>query len=216
MPVKTYSLKSDGSKKLSTNFTVKEFKCNDGSDEILIDSELVELLQKIRNFFGKAVTITSGYRTSTYNTKVGGTSNSYHVKGQAADIVVSGITAKRVAQYAEAIGALGVGWYENKKFTHIDTRTSKYFWKDSSGNSKSTFAECTYTEPTSNLSSGSSGTGVKWLQWHLSKVGNSLTIDGKFGTKTQAALLAFQKGQKLTADGICGTKTRAALKIAVI
>jgi hypothetical protein len=33
-----YSLAKDGNKKLSANFSVKEFKCNDGSDTILIDT----------------------------------------------------------------------------------------------------------------------------------------------------------------------------------
>lgn len=32
MAVKAYSLKEHGNAKLSTNFTVKEFTCKDGSD----------------------------------------------------------------------------------------------------------------------------------------------------------------------------------------
>ena len=36
MTVKTYSLKSDGDKQLSPHFKVKEFRCKDGSDKILI------------------------------------------------------------------------------------------------------------------------------------------------------------------------------------
>lgn len=57
MGVKTYSVKTDGSKKLSENFKVSEFKCNDGSDKVLISDELVTLLQKIRDHFGAAVVI---------------------------------------------------------------------------------------------------------------------------------------------------------------
>lgn len=67
-----YSKKKDGNKKLSTNFKVKEFACSDGSDPIFIAPELVEVLQKIRTYFGKAVTINSAYRTPTRNKKVGG------------------------------------------------------------------------------------------------------------------------------------------------
>lgn len=216
MSLKTYSLKKDGNTKLSINFTVREFACNDGSDTILIDTSLVTLLQQIRDKFGVPVIINSGYRTAAYNKKVHGATNSYHTKGQAADIVVSGVTAKRVAQYAEAIGAKGVGWYEAKKFTHIDTRTGKYFWKDKDSNSRSTFSDCPYTEPTGNLKQGGSGTGVKWLQWHLKKCGASITIDGAFGNKTYTALTAFQKLHSLTVDGICGSRTRAALKLEVV
>ena len=57
MAIKVYSLAKDGSKKLSANFAVREFRCKDGSDPIFIDSELVEMLQKIRSHFGKAVNI---------------------------------------------------------------------------------------------------------------------------------------------------------------
>jgi uncharacterized protein YcbK (DUF882 family) len=74
-----YSLAKEGNKKLSTNFSIKEFKCNDGSDEILIDTKLVEILQAVRTHFNKPVHISSAYRSKAYNTKVGGSSKSQHV-----------------------------------------------------------------------------------------------------------------------------------------
>ena len=64
MAIKAYSYAKDGNRKLSANFAVKEFRCKDGSDPIFIDDELVTLLQKIRDHFGKSVTITSAYRTA--------------------------------------------------------------------------------------------------------------------------------------------------------
>ena len=67
MAIKAYSLAKDGNKKLSANFAVKEFRCKDGTDPIFIDDVLVKLLQNIRNHFGKAVTITSAYRTAAHN-----------------------------------------------------------------------------------------------------------------------------------------------------
>lgn len=126
--VKQYSKSKDGNTKLSTNFKVKEFACNDGSDTILISDELVEVLQKIRTHFGKAVTINSAYRTQAYNKKVGGASNSQHLYGTAADIKVSGVTAKEVADYAETllINTGGIGRYAN--FTHVDVRENKSRW----------------------------------------------------------------------------------------
>lgn len=39
--VQTFSRSADGEKNLSANFKVKEFACKDGSDEILIDLDLV-------------------------------------------------------------------------------------------------------------------------------------------------------------------------------
>ena len=131
--IKTYSVKKDGSTYLSKNFKVSEFKCNDGSDTVLISDKLVDLLQKIRDHFGVAVTINSGYRTSTYNKKVGGVSNSQHVKGTAADIVVKGVDPLTVAQYAEYLmpNSGGIGVYQT--FTHVDVRTSRSRWDNRSG-----------------------------------------------------------------------------------
>ena len=57
--VKVYSKKKDGLKYLEDNFRVQEFACNDGSDNILIDTTLTSILQMLRNYFGKPVTITS-------------------------------------------------------------------------------------------------------------------------------------------------------------
>lgn len=61
--VKNYSLRKDGAKYLSDNFKVCEFRSKDGVDTVLVDESLVELLQAIRDRFGKPVIINSGYRT---------------------------------------------------------------------------------------------------------------------------------------------------------
>ena len=65
MAIKQYSLAKDGAKQLSPAFKVREFRCRDGSDAIMIDQTLVVLLQAIREHFGKPITITSGYRPTT-------------------------------------------------------------------------------------------------------------------------------------------------------
>lgn len=131
--IKTYSVKKNGGTYLSDNFKVKEFACNDGSDTVLIADELVSLLQKIRDHFGVAVTINSGYRTSTYNKKVGGATNSQHVKGTAADVVAKGVDPLTVAQYAEYLmpNSGGIGVYQT--FTHVDVRTNRSRWDNRSG-----------------------------------------------------------------------------------
>ena len=131
--VKTYSVKKDGSTYLKPNFKVKEFACNDGSDIVLISDGLVDLLHKIRDHFGVAVTINSGYRTPSYNKKVGGVSNSQHVKGTAADIVVKGVDPLTVGQYVEYImpDHGGIGVYQS--FTHVDVRANRSRWDNRSG-----------------------------------------------------------------------------------
>lgn len=126
--IHAYSKEKDGTKKLSENFKVKEFASKDGSDPIFIAPELVEVLQKIRTHFNKSVTINSGFRTATRNSGVGGAKYSQHLYGTAADIVVSGIEPKKVAEYAEKLmpNTGGIGIYSG--FTHIDVRKTKSRW----------------------------------------------------------------------------------------
>lgn len=125
---------------LSKNFESTEFDCkckNKTCTTTEIDPKLVEYLQKIRDYFGKAVTINSAYRCDEHNKSVGGANQSKHKFGQAADIKVSGVKPLKVAQYAEFIGIKGIGQYSN--FVHIDTRTNKFFWYGNEQSSRSTF-----------------------------------------------------------------------------
>ena len=123
-----YSKEKDGETRVSENFKVKEFASTDGTDPIFIAPKLVEVLQKIRTHFNKAVTINSAFRTAARNTAVGGAKYSQHLYGTAADIVVSGIAPKQVAEYAEKLmpNTGGIGIYSN--FTHIDVRRTKSRW----------------------------------------------------------------------------------------
>ena len=129
MTIKAYSKAKDGNKTLSKNFKVKEFACTDGSDPIFIDTELVNILQKVRTHFGKAVTITSAYRTPSKNKAVGGQTYSQHLYGKAADIKVKGVTPKKVAAYVETLlkNKGGIGTYNT--FVHIDVRSTKSRWQ---------------------------------------------------------------------------------------
>ena len=126
--INAYSKAKDGNKKLSANFKVKEFACSDGTDPIFIAPELVEILQKIRTHFGKAVTINSGYRTVSKNKACGGATYSQHLYGTAADITVKGVAPKTVAAYAETLMPKkgGIGIYGT--FTHIDVREVRARW----------------------------------------------------------------------------------------
>lgn len=49
----------------------------------------MERLDEIRDKYGKPIIITSGYRCQELNKKVGGKSNSFHLKGLAADLKYS-------------------------------------------------------------------------------------------------------------------------------
>lgn len=132
--IRTYSVKRDGDGKVSKHFRVREFASKDGADKVLIDDDLVALLEDIREAAGgKAITINSGYRSPEHNKAVGGVSNSQHVKGTAADIVVEGTDPLTVGQIAEHFlnKKGGIGVYQT--FTHVDTRTTRSRWDQRSG-----------------------------------------------------------------------------------
>ena len=126
--VKAYSLSKDGDKKLSANFKVKEFACEDGSDVVFISDGLVQVLQAIRSHFGRTTNVNSGYRTPSHNKKAGGAEYSQHLYGLAADIEVTGIKPKTVAAYAEKLlpNMGGIGIYSWG--VHIDVRKTKSRW----------------------------------------------------------------------------------------
>jgi peptidoglycan hydrolase-like protein with peptidoglycan-binding domain len=56
---------------------------------------------------------------------------------------------------------------------------------------------------------------VKTLQYLLRARGHSLTVDGIFGPRTDAAVRAFQQQKGLAVDGIVGPKTWSALIVTV-
>ena len=230
MGVKTYQ--ENSKTQLSKNFNSYEFRCGLGSpcacSTILIDDKLVEHLQKIRDHFGKSITITSAYRCPSYNKRIGGATGSYHSKGMAADIVVNGVTPREVAKYAESIGILGIGLYETASdghFVHIDTRTYKSFWYGQAcapratfgGNSNNTITSGNSTN-VKTFSMGSNGSAVQELQEKLIALGYSCGeygADGDYGDGTASAVRDFQRKNGLIEDGIVGPKTLEAIDKAV-
>ena len=136
MAIKQYSLMADGNRRLAPDFKVRELRCKDGTDTVMVDETLTVVLQCIREHFGKAVTITSGYRTAAHNAAVGGAKSSQHLLGRAADIRVQGVSVEDVAAYAESLMPDwgGVGRYPVKTgrtagWVHVDTRADKARWR---------------------------------------------------------------------------------------
>ena len=115
--------------KVSEHFKLSEFKCNDNSRVVVLNSELVSVLEMARNHFGKAIKINSGYRTVSYNSTLKNSShNSQHTHGNAADIVVTGVNPIDVYRYFNMSypDTYGVGIYNT--FVHIDVRPNKVRW----------------------------------------------------------------------------------------
>ena len=97
--------------KLSANFSVSELTRSQtatrkGIDNSPNDEQLANLkalcenvLQPIRDHFGKPVRISSGLRVPELNAAIGGSTTSDHCKGMAADIELPGVDNKELAEW---------------------------------------------------------------------------------------------------------------------
>lgn len=115
---------------LSANFSRSEFQCKCGCKKFNITPALIKGLQELRDYLGMPIIVNSGTRCPEHNAAVGGTRNSYHVKGYAADIRVDGLTPKELARAAEQVKVFrygGIGLYDT--FIHVDVRGHKARWR---------------------------------------------------------------------------------------
>ena len=115
--------------KIAEYFSLYEFACPCCS-RVMLHPMLLKKLVEFRSIINKPIYITSGYRCSEYNQKVGGIKSSYHMLGMAADIHVQNIFLSYLLFYAQRVGFTGIGFYEKKNFLHLDVRSgAKKFWK---------------------------------------------------------------------------------------
>jgi len=108
---------------VTENFNLSEFECTHPTHwHVLLSKDLVEKLQELRDYLGEPLHITSGYRCSIRNKQVGGTSNSQHLHGRAADISLHtiGRDISQIGDISMEIGFTGIGYYSN--FIHLDVR----------------------------------------------------------------------------------------------
>ena len=120
---------------LTDNFHIDEFSCNDANKTpvplkyILNVLHLARNLQVLRSHVNKRTTISSGYRTPVYNKSVGGKSRSKHLKAEAGDIVIKGMTPKEVYDTILELIAMGkmddggLSLYDT--FVHYDISTPR-------------------------------------------------------------------------------------------
>lgn len=124
---RVYSLTVDGpGLVVIEGFTLVEFACKDGSDNVWIHPWLLEGLWALRGWCGGPVSLSNGFRTMRHNKAVGGrmpggnrVGGSRHMYGEAADVIRAGSkTPDEVAEWAEVQGWGGIGRYNS--FTHLD------------------------------------------------------------------------------------------------
>jgi len=121
--------------KLTENFSLSEFQCKCGCEmPTLVKENIQELalnLQMLRDIVGP-LNLTNAYRCKEHNATVGGSVNSQHLAGKAADIQSPSAEPSEIADITEVLMDTkklktgGIGRYNT--FTHLDIRGSKARW----------------------------------------------------------------------------------------
>ena len=122
---------------LTKNFTLEELTRSDTAAKRGIrnvpDNEAIgnlrnlceRALQPVRDVYGRAVRVTSGYRSPELNRAVGGASASQHVKGEAADITIEGVSARDLYNKIIALGIEFDQLILYSDFVHISRKRNR-------------------------------------------------------------------------------------------
>ena len=131
---------SDDAIQLTKNFKVGEFHSRNYS-QIFVEQELLEKLQTLRTYLGYAVEVNSGYRTQAHNEAVGGSSNSAHLWGCAADIHTNRIKSPELAQVLQTLFGkqIAIGLHTAENYCHLDTVYRGNWYKEKVSNKVDTF-----------------------------------------------------------------------------
>ena len=123
--------------KKTAYFIEKEFDCKCGCGlrpEGQPNDELIDILVNIREHFQSPLIINSAFRCENHNKKVGGSSKSRHLIGDAVDFRIKNVETKKVYDYVISnYENYGIAIKENlndayKGFVHFDTRGKKARW----------------------------------------------------------------------------------------
>lgn len=110
---------------LTKNFSWSEFECKCGlCGEYSMDIQFVNRLQRMREAYGRGITISSGFRCKLHNELIGGVSTSSHLKGVAADISYAGSRDRHdliLAALEAGFSRIGIA----ESYIHVDLDTSK-------------------------------------------------------------------------------------------
>ena len=128
--------------KLSENFSLVELTKSQTAERKGIDNtpstehqenlkRLCEsILQRVRDHFGRVVSVSSGYRSVDLCVAIGSSTGSQHAKGEAADFEIFGISNKELADWIN----------ENLYYDQLILE----YWKESDPNSG--WVHCSYSE----------------------------------------------------------------------
>jgi len=93
-----------------------------------VDPRLIRLIAQVSDQFGgRPLHIVSGYRTKSF------VAASKHKEGRALDFSVVGVPNEALRDYLRTLRNVGVGFYPNSSFVHLDVRSYNAFWIDYAG-----------------------------------------------------------------------------------
>jgi uncharacterized protein YcbK (DUF882 family) len=122
--------------KITANFSMSEFECKSGAQMPLpVQKNIIKLaqnLQVLRDHLKASISINSGYRSPSHNRAIKGATNSQHLFGLGADIVVAGHTPKQVFDAIELLISEGKmtqgGLKAYRTWVHYDCREHRARW----------------------------------------------------------------------------------------
>jgi LysM repeat protein len=93
-----------------------------------LPERLIRLLVEVSDTFaGRPIRLVSGYRNTSYF------QDSKHKLSSAVDFLVLGVPNAAVCEYLRELEDVGVGYYPNSSFVHLDVRGQSAFWVDYAG-----------------------------------------------------------------------------------
>ena len=103
------------------NFTKIEFDCRETSRNRMC-AEFLDILQEIRDRWGKPINVTSGYRDPSHSEEVNKKSPGAHAYGVAVDIAIGGkdFIPLMIIAYECGIRRIGIVQKKGKRFLHFD------------------------------------------------------------------------------------------------
>jgi hypothetical protein len=188
--------------------------------DFVISEQLLCVLEEMRTLFDGKVGIRphGGYRPRELNDAVGGSIDSRHMHGDAADFTISkngahvpgAMLAVTAEQALDRLGLKGgVGMYRAvDHYIHIDTRGKNLAWYDAT-NTKDCPGHggrrCTYR-------AGTRGAGVVLIQEKLNEIGYEVgRPTGMYDDATVIAIQRFQENCGLVKDGVYGAQVNERL-----
>ena len=106
----------------SQHFSESELACHHCQLNGVVQ-EILDALEAFRLLVGSHVLLDSAYRCPVWNRLEGGALRSQHMLGKAADVRVTGKTARELYEIALQVPQIrGLGVADNQQFLHLDVR----------------------------------------------------------------------------------------------